>query len=178
MTAFTVQVRVGRRRIWGVVDAGWQRTLRVRTRQLQLQVLARSVALLMRTLPKITGRLRRSTRMSVESGGRRYRIWSFAPYSRWVRTSIRVWIRVGRWTRIQLAAAKGRAYIRVRVYSTEPLIPPTRYEARVPYTLRLRKLRPTGRRVRGNEIVGNMRSLSTLKADVGRTVAAWLRRRG
>ena len=97
------------------VGPGWSVSLRVAVRQAVVKECNRVTRWLMRRLPKRTGRLRRQTTFTVRSGVRGIRLWSNAPYSRYVITAPRIWRQAVDQLQSRFNGLVVQARIRVRV---------------------------------------------------------------
>ena len=147
--------------------AGWLQKVKRAADECLVDHLRATVSRLKRTLPIDTGRLRRSTRQLVYARDQRsFRIWSFAPYSRYVITAPPVWSRQSSWLHRRLNACKDTVTLQCVVrQSGKPV-----QKRKVKYKLNVRKLQPRARVfAQGNlinEIRGTYKPVNTLRRDI------------
>ena len=132
-----------------------------------VRLLDTTVRRLKTTLPVDTGRLRRSTRRIVYAVDQRsFRVYSFAPYSKFVITAPPVWRRWASWLAHRLRSTTGTARLEctLQVGSGKPR------KRIVKYPFKLSKLQPRARTFAQaslqNEIRGTYKPVMSLRQDV------------
>ena len=119
------------------------------------------------SLPIDTGRLRRSTKQLVYARDQRsFRVWSFAPYSRYVISAPPVWRRQAHWLQNRLNACKDTVTLECIVrQSGQPV-----QKKKIKFKVHVKKLQPRARvYAQGNlvnEIRGTYKPANTLRRDV------------
>ena len=179
MARIRIDTIIGGQRVTAQVSLQWQRMLKREASYFAVGVLDAAVRQLMNSLPRDTGRLQRGARRIVYSRDERsFRLYSTAPYSRYVRTAPPVWRSVATRIRSRLRSRRKIVYFPVEITVRRFGEPARFYSHRVRYQFNFADLQPrVNVHAQGdldNEIRGTFRSTATLRSSVIRAVENYL----
>ncbi|MCY3933456.1 MAG: hypothetical protein OXH70_17240 [Acidobacteria bacterium] len=179
MARIRIDTIIGGQRITAQLSLQWHRILKREATYFAVGVLDAAVKQLMRSLPRDTGRLQRGARRIVYARDERsFRVYSTAPYSRYVKSAPPVWRQMATRIRSRLRSRRKIVYVPVDITVRRFREPARFYSHRVRYQFNFADLQPQvnvhAQRDLDNEIRGTFRSTATLRSSVIRTVENYL----